>query len=112
MIKSLPLVVFFFRFGFCLLAWELCVLLLLEELGELLLEVGRVLAHLLVELVGVFLDHLLELLVVFLHLGGQRRLVGLVSEELLVLLFHLFAELGVEAVQLVGELLEGRAHFL
>ena len=93
-----------------LLARELRVLLLLEELGELLLEVGGVLAHLLVEFVSVLLDHLLELLVVLLHLGGQRRLVGLVGEELLVLLLHLLAELGVEAVQLVGELLEGRAH--
>ena len=93
-----------------LLARKLRVLLLLEELSKLLLEVGRVLAHLLVEFVRVLLDHLLELLVVLLHLGGQRRLVGLVGEELLVLLLHLLAELGVEAVQLVGELLEGRAH--
>ena len=86
------------------------VLLLLEELSELLLEVLGVVAHLLVELVGVLLDHLLELLVVLLHLGGQSGLVGLIGEELLVLLLHLLRELGVEAVELVGELLEGGAH--
>ena len=94
------------------LARELSVLLLLEELGELGLEVLGVLAHLLVELVGVLLDHLLELLVVLLHLRGEGALVGLVGEELLVLLFHLLGEFGVEAVELVGELLEGGAHFL
>ena len=94
-----------------LLARELSVLLLLEELGELGLEVLGVLAHLLVELVGVLLDHLLELLVVLLHLGRQRALVRLVGEELLVLLLHLLGKLGVEAVELVGELLQGRGHF-
>ena len=93
-----------------LLAGELGVLLLLEELGELALEVLGVLRHLLVELLGVLLDHLLELLVVLLHLGGEGRLVGLVGEELLVLLLHLLVELAVEAVELVGELLEGGAH--
>ena len=94
----------------CLLAGELGVLLLLEELGELRLEVLGVLAHLLVELVGVLLDHLLELLVVLLHLGGQSGLVGLIGEELLVLFLHLLRELGIEAVELVGELLKGGAH--
>ena len=93
-----------------LLAGELGVLLLLEELGELALEVLGVLAHLLVELVGVLLDHLLELLVVLLHLGGEGALVGLVREELLVLLLHLLAELAIEAVELVGELLQGGGH--
>jgi hypothetical protein len=94
----------------CLLAGELGVLLLLKELGELALEVLRVLAHLLVELVGVLLDHLLELLVVLLHLGGEGALVGLVCKELLVLLLHLLAELAVEAVELIGELLKGGGH--
>ena len=96
---------------FCLLGGELSVLLLLEELGELLLEVLGVVAHLLVELVGVLLDHLLELLVVLLHFGREGALVRLVGEELLVLLLHLLGELGVETVELVGELLKGGGHF-
>ena len=95
-----------------LLAGELGVLLLLEELSELALEVLGVLAHLLVELVGVLLDHLLELLVVLLHLGREGALVRLVGEELLVLLLHLLGELAVQAVKLVGELLKGGGHFL
>ena len=85
--------------------------MLFEEFGELLLEVLGVVAHLLVELVGVFLDHLFELFVVLLHFGGEGGFVGLVGEELLVLFFHLLGELGVEAVELVGEFLEGGGHF-
>ena len=95
----------------CLFGGELSVLLLFEEFSELLLEVLRVVAHLLVELVGVFLDHLLELFIVFLHFGGQGGLVGLVGEELLVLFFHLLGEFGVETVELIGEFLEGGGHF-
>ncbi|RNF09624.1 uncharacterized protein Tco025E_06955 [Trypanosoma conorhini] len=94
----------------CLLARELGVLLLLEQLRKLGLEVLGVLVHFLVELFRVLLNHLLELLVVLLHFRGQGAFVRLVREELLVLLLHLLRKLGIQPVELGGEFLKGGGH--